>query len=236
MKYLFGIQPTGKLHIGNYLGGLKKALELQEDNEVEFLIANYHALTKKDTTETLKASIDLRKALKMLGAKNITTQTAENTGLAWKIMCKTPVTELERMIQWKEKGKGNAGLLTYPCLMAADIILSEASVVITGEDQTQHMEFYKKACSRLNYYPAEQLVTETPRIMSLSNPENKMSKSEPRGCLYLFDKGSDKNIMKAVTNEAGRKNLETICLGLGGEIKESNKELKEEIIKVYKCQ
>ena len=229
-KYLFGIQPTGRIHLGNYLGGLKKAIELQENNEVEFLIANLHALTAKTNDEISENISILKEELKKLGVKTVKIQENQETRLAWEIMCSTPVAEMERMTQWKDKGKGNVGLLTYPCLMAADIILSNPDYVIVGEDQTQHMEFYRKTCKRLNIKQAQTLQTESPRIMSLTNPLKKMSKSEEKGCLFMFDNNS-KKIKKAVTTEEGRKNLENICKALGGEIKEGNKELKDEIIK-----
>jgi tryptophanyl-tRNA synthetase len=222
-KYLYGIQPTGRIHVGNYLGGLKLAIE----KDAEIMIADWHALTTSNSHDIFNSLIDL-------GANSVVYQNKEALPLAWHIQCKTPMSDLERMTQFKSKGASNVGLFTYPCLMAADIILSKCDEVIVGEDQIQHMEFYRRTCKRMGVSKiAKTKLTETSRIMSLSNPEKKMSKSEPKGCLYMNDKDYKKKIMKAVTNNKGRKNLENICKGLGGEIKESNKELKEEIIRVF---
>ena len=131
--------------------------------------------------------------------------------------------------------KGNAGLLTYPCLMAADIILANPDYVIVGEDQQQHMEFYRRTCKRLGIKKvAKTLLTETPRIMSIKDPTRKMSKSAgDEHCLYLGDhEANHKKIMKAPTTPAGIKNLKKIAKGLGIEYDpKKNKESKERLIK-----
>lgn len=227
MKYLFGIQPTGKIHIGNYLGGIKDALELQKENEVEFMIAQFHALTTLD----MEGLTNIRTELEKLGAKKITTQHLNNLELMWIIQCKTPVSELQKMTQWKSKGKGNAGLLTYPCLMAADIILSGCDIVLIGEDQLQHFEFYRDTCKRLGLKPCFYKLSETPRIMSIKDPTKKMSKSlGDEHCLYLFEDNT-KKIMKAPTTPDGIKNLKLIANGFGIEYDETNnKSSKEELI------
>lgn len=222
MKFLFGIQPTGKIHLGNYLGGLKLAME----KDAEILIAQYHALT------TLDEVPDVRMILEKLGLKNIKYQTSKNLELAWYIQCKTPVSELKRMTQWKDKGEGNVGLLTYPCLMAADIIISNPDYVMIGEDQLQHTEFYRKTCKRLGIEKiAKNLLTKTPRIMSIKDPTKKMSKSlGDEHCVYM---GEDctKKIMKAPTTPAGIKNLKQIAKGFGIEFDEKYcKESKEILI------
>jgi len=153
---------------------------------------------------------------------------------AWEIQCKTPMSDLKRMTQFKDKGEGNVGLFTYPCLMAADIILSEADAVIVGEDQLQHMEFYRRTCKRLGISKvAETILTETPRIMSIKDPTRKMSKSAgDEHCLYLFDDDENrKKIMKATTTPEGIENLRNIAIGFGVDFDERNmKETKEMII------
>ena len=224
MKYLYGIQPTGRLHIGNYLGGLKLAIEKKAD----ILIAELHSWTTGGVKE------DIFDQLWGLGAYPYF-QKVEVLVQAWDIQCKTPVSDLERMTQWKDKGKGNAGLLTYPCLMAADIILANPDYVIVGEDQQQHMEFYRRTCKRLGIKKvAKTLLTETPRIMSIKDPTRKMSKSAgDEHCLYLGDhEANRKKIMKAPTTPAGIKNLKQIAKGLGIEYDpKKNKESKERLIK-----
>lgn len=222
MKYLYGIQPTGRIHIGNYLGGLKLAIE----KGAEILIADYHAMTTKKYESLVPQ-------LEALGA-DYYWQTHDALYTAWEIQCLTPVSDLERMTQWKDKGKGNAGLLTYPCLMAADIILSGADVVIVGENQLQHMEFYRRTCKRLGIKKvAETLLTKTPRIMSIKDPTKKMSKSlGDEHCLYLGDKEANrKKVMKAPTTPAGLKNLKQIADGLNVKFDPNNmKDTKERII------
>lgn len=231
MNYLYGIQPTGRIHIGNYLGGLKMAIE----KEAVILIAQYHAMTTREVDQWDMYKELYEQLAGLLPASKFTAQSHENLYVAWKIMCKTPMSDLKRMTQFKDKGEGNAGLLTYPCLMAADIILSGADVVIVGEDQLQHMEFYRRTCKRLGIKKiAKTLLTETPRIMSIKDPTKKMSKSlGNEHCLYLGDhEANRKKIMKAPTTPAGIKNLKLIAKGLGIEYDEkANRESKERLIK-----
>lgn len=225
MKYLYGIQPTGRIHIGNYLGGLKKAIEL----EAGVMIAQFHALT----TSNLENIDDFLLQLSELDI-SYTFQVAQSPALAWKIQCATPMSDLKRMTQFKDKGEGNVGLFTYPCLMAADIILSDADVVIVGEDQLQHMEFYRRTCKRLGIKKvAKTLLTETPRIMSIKDPTRKMSKSlGDVHCLYLGDYEENwKKIMKAPTTQEGIRNLKEIAKGLETDFDESNlKGSKEKLV------
>lgn len=229
MKYLYGIQPTGRIHIGNYLGGLKLAIE----KEATILIAQFHALTTLKQSEANEfASIMANIAVHTGGMPQF--QTGLSAQLAWEIQCKTPMSDLKRMTQFKDKGEGNVGLFTYPCLMAADIILSGADVVIVGEDQLQHMEFYRRTCKRLGIAKiAKTLLTETPRIMSIKDPTKKMSKSlGDAHCLYLGDhEANRKKVRKAPTTKEGISNLREIAKGLGVEFDESNmKESKDGII------
>lgn len=225
MKYLYGIQPTGRIHIGNYLGGLKLAIE----KDADILIAEFHSWTTGGIKE------DIFDQLCDMGAKPYF-QKLEALTQAWEIQCKTPMSDLKRMTQFKDKGEGNVGLFTYPCLMAADIILSEADVVIVGEDQLQHMEFYRRTCKRLGIKKvAETLLTKTPRVMSIKDPTKKMSKSMgDEHCLYLRDhEANKKKLMKAPTTPAGIKNLKQIAKGLGITYDEKNhKQSKEHIVEI----
>jgi len=231
MKYLYGIQPTGKIHIGNYLGGIKEAIKLQEKHYVEFLIADYHALTTQKRSDVDVYMLKLEEDLYRLGAKKVIFQKPENCELAFEIMCITPMGEMKRMTQFKDKGGGNVGLFVYPCLMAADIILSKPDYVICGEDQTQHIEFYHKTCKRLKIKPAKIKLTKTSRIMSIKYPTKKMSKSlGDEHCIYLFD-DNNKKIMKAPTTKEGVINLKQIAKGLGIRFFEkNNKKSKQRII------
>lgn len=225
-KFLYGIQPTGKIHIGNYLGGLKLAIE----KRAIVLVADFHAMTTQKISDS--KDVNFLGELVKMGAKAYL-QDRESPNLAWKIQCVTPMSDLKRMTQFKDKGEGNVGLFTYPCLMAADIILSDADEVIVGEDQLQHMEFYRRTCKRLGIKKvAKTLLTETPRIMSIKDPTKKMSKSlGDAHCLYLGDHEENrKKIMKAPTTQEGIANLKLIARGLGVKYCEGMKEFKERII------
>ncbi len=237
-----GIQPTGKLHIGNYLGALKNFVELQEKGEYDpyFFVADYHSLTidfgpEKKREEIrdlvrayLKAGLDPKKSIIF-----VQSSISAHTELAWILSTVTPYGELSRMTQFKEKSirqkeNVNAGLFTYPVLMAADIILYDAQYVPVGEDQLQHLEFTREIIRKFNrkfgktFVEPKPLVTNVPRLMSLNNPENKMSKSSPNSCLFLEDPPEEieKKIMSAVTdsgseikyNEKGKPGLSNLLL------------------------
>lgn len=226
MKSLYGIQPTGRVHLGNYLGGLKMALE---DPECEIMIATYHSWTKS------REYLPLAEMIQFFDSRGwkYTLQKEKALTLAWEIQCVTPMSDLKRMTQFKDKGEGNVGLFTYPCLMAADIILSDCDAVIVGEDQVQHMEFYRRTCKRLGIEKiAETVLTETPRIMSIKDPTKKMSKSlGDDHCLYLGD-DNHKKVMGAPTTPEGISNLKQIAKGLGVKYDETkNGESKMKIIK-----
>jgi tryptophanyl-tRNA synthetase len=227
MKILYGIQPTGKIHLGNYLGGLKLAIE----KNAEILIAQYHSYTTIQNKKIIIKNIE--NIVIFLGGFDIipVLQKHKHIKLAWEIQCITPVSELLKMTQWKDKKEGNAGLLTYPCLMAADIIISNPDYVIIGEDQIQHMEFYRRICKRLGIKRiAKNILTETPRIMSIKDPTKKMSKSlGDEHCIYLGEDNT-KKIMKAPTTEEGIINLEKISKGLG--IKFDRKDCKQSKINI----
>lgn len=201
-----GLKPSGELHIGNYLGMLKQAVELQNSNKYRcfYLIADYHALTQRykpqeKAEEIYKMAVD---ALAMgLDPKKsiifIQSHVLEHANLAWIFNTITPVGKLQGMIEYKEKlSEGqipNTGLLDYPVLMAADILLYKAEFVPVGEDQRQHVELTREIVRTFNdrfgktFKEPKAVHTKAPRIMSLDNPLKKMSKSMPAGCLYLAD-------------------------------------------------
>ncbi|MBI3046150.1 MAG: tryptophan--tRNA ligase [Candidatus Harrisonbacteria bacterium] len=243
-----GIQPTGNLHLGNYLGALKNFVELQNSGKYDcyFFIADYHSLTI-DFNSSEKSSEILAVASAYLASgidpKKSTifvqSQVPESTELAWIFNALTPLGEVERMTQYKEKREQklgtDVGLLTYPLLMAADVLLYDAKFVPVGKDQLQHLELAREIARRFNnrfgktFIEPQALLTKTPRVMSLNDPAKKMSKSLPEGCLFLSDSEKDieNKIKRAVTdsgsevkydaqNKAGVSNLLLIYEALSG--------------------
>lgn len=212
-------QSTGKLHLGNYLGAIRNWVSYQEDYECYFGIVDMHAITVPYTPADLrKSSLDCVAQYVACGldpAKcNLFLQShvIGHTELAWVLGCLTPLGRLERMTQFKDKSRkqqdeGSAGfigsgLLTYPVLMAADILLYNADRVPVGEDQKQHLELTRDIATKFNetYSPTFKVpeidIPKTgARIMSLQNPNSKMSKSDPNqsGSLYLLD---DPNVIR----------------------------------------
>jgi tryptophanyl-tRNA synthetase len=196
MRVLSGIQPTGELHLGNYLGAIKTWLSLQEKAECIFPIVDLHALTvpyspqqfQKLVMETvisyLACGIDPEKSLIF-----IQSEVPQHCELCWLLSTLTPLGELSRMTQFKEKRKElkkavNAGLFCYPILMAADILLYRAEIVPVGKDQLQHLEFAREIARRFNSRFGKTLVEPQAlvpkwggKIMSLADPKKKMSKS-----------------------------------------------------------
>jgi tryptophanyl-tRNA synthetase len=220
-----GIQPTGRLHLGNYLGALKNFVELQNSGKYEcyFFIADLHALTENPKTKDLSVNIINLAADFLAAGLNpkkstifIQSQVPACTELAWIFNTIIPIGELERMTQYKEKKSliashksfVNIGLLTYPLLMAADILLYDAEFVPVGEDQLQHLEITRTLARKFNsrygktFVEPQALLTKTPRLMSLNDPIKKMSKSQSEGCLFLDDspKEIETKIKRAVTD------------------------------------
>ncbi|RJQ27766.1 tryptophan--tRNA ligase [Candidatus Parcubacteria bacterium] len=217
-----GIQPTGKLHLGNYLGALKNFVELQNSGEYDclFFIADLHSLTETYTPKEKKEQIsDLFLTYLAVGLdqkKSVLFQQsaiAEHTELSWILNTITPFGELRRMTQFKDKSENesentNVGLFDYPVLMAADILLYNASVVPVGDDQLQHLELTRTLARKFNskfgkiFFEPKPLLTSVPRLMSLDDPEKKMSKSRPEGCLFIDDEPNiiRKKIQRAVTD------------------------------------
>jgi len=198
-RVLSGIQPTGSPHIGNYLGALKNWAKIQYDYDSIYCIVDLHAITVYQKPQELRAKIEeLAGMLLALGIdpqhSSIVVQSAipEHAELAWMLTCVTPVGWLERMTQFKAKSQAQEtisdGILQYPVLMAADILLYQAAIVPVGEDQTQHLELARDIAQRFNSLygetftmPATHLPTVGARIMGLDDPEKKMSKSETGG-------------------------------------------------------
>jgi tryptophanyl-tRNA synthetase len=230
MKYLIGIQPTGKLTLGNYLGCLKKGLKYQsEGHDVTFLIANYHSLTTDSYTD------ETEKELIRLGCRNIKRQTPDYTELFFRLLCKLNLGTLQKMPQFKDKKDSvefDMGILLYPVLMAADIIINDPDIVIIGKDQTPHLDLCNDISKRNGgkYYKYE--LGDVDKIMSLSDPEKKMSKSlGEKHVLYLFDENYKKKLRSANANESGLENLRKIATGLDIDISNFtlNIELKDAI-------
>ena len=215
-----GFQPSGSLHIGNYLGAFKQAIELQKKPYKRFyFIADYHSLTQRyDAKQKAKDIFNLAVDALALGIDPkkstvfIQSQINEHANLAWILNTITPIGELERMVEYKEKiSQGqtpNAGLFDYPALMAADILIYDADFVPVGDDQRQHLELTRTLARTFNSRFGKTLkepvalYNATPRVMSLNNPTQKMSKSLPSGCLFLSDSHQEikKKIMSATTD------------------------------------
>ncbi len=222
MRIFSGIQPTGSLHIGNYLGAIRQWIELQGKNECIFCIVDLHAITSPFNPKILQESI-MEKAIVYLAsgidpAKSIIfiqSQIKEHSELAWILNTVTPVGDLTRMTQYKEKSKKfeknlNAGLLNYPILMAADILLYQTDLVPVGEDQEQHVELARTIARRFNQkfgetfkVPESKLTKLGARIMSLREPTKKMSKTDSQeSYIGIFDEPAEikKKILSAVTD------------------------------------
>lgn len=217
-----GVQPTGDIHIGNYLGAMRQFVKLQNDYSCLFCIVDLHALTVPQDPEILrKKSIELAGLYLAIGLDPkkviifVQSHVPEHPELAWLLQCMTYFGELGRMTQFKDKSKGketvSAGLFTYPDLMAADILLYDTNFVPVGNDQKQHLELTRDIAIRFNNRFGETFVVPEPmilktgsRIMSLTEPDKKMSKSSENqySKINLLDEPSQikKKIMRAVTD------------------------------------
>lgn len=201
---LSGIQPSGILTLGNYLGALRNWVTIQEEYECLYFIADLHAITVPQEPDVLRANT--KKALVQYLAcgldpeKNVIfaqSHVHEHPALAWVLDCNTYMGELSRMTQFKDKSKKQTnvrvGLFNYPVLMAADILLYQADFVPVGEDQRQHLEITRDIAKRFNssykkdvFTIPEPYISETgARIMSLKDPDKKMSKSDPNPLSYI---------------------------------------------------
>jgi len=265
MKTIFsGIQPSGTLTLGNYLGAMKHFVDLQHDQKCYFCIVDEHAITVPQ--DRLKLRDNIRSLAALYLASGIDTEKSTlfiqsevpaHTQLGWMLQCVSYIGELERMTQFKDKSASGgkegvtSGLLTYPPLMASDILLYQTDIVPVGEDQKQHLELTRNLAQRFNnkyndiFTVPEVRIPETgARIMSLQEPTKKMSKSDENQKGYISMLDDEKKIMKkvksAVTdsegivkfdkeNKPGVSNLLTIysiCSGIGIEELEAKYEGK----------
>ncbi|WP_027399614.1 tryptophan--tRNA ligase [Anaerovorax odorimutans] len=226
MKRVFsGVQPTGNIHIGNYLGALKQFVELQDSNECIYCIVDMHSITVPQDPKILRKNIldvaALYLAVGLDPKKSIIFVQSDVPGhaeLSWILMCNSYTGELSRMTQFKQKSKGSesapTGLFTYPILMAADILLYDTDVVPVGNDQKQHIEITRDIAERINnkygktfIIPDGRFLKAGARIMSLDDPTSKMSKSAENihSRISLLDDSNKikKSIMKATTDSDG---------------------------------
>ncbi len=223
---LSGIQPTSVLTIGNYFGALKNFVAMQDEFDAYYMVANLHAQTVRlDPAELRRRGIETFALFLACGVDPdrstvfIQSHVPEHTQLTWALMCNAYMGELSRMTQFKEKSAKNAdninaGLFTYPVLMAADILLYQAKYIPVGADQKQHVELTRDIAIRFNNMYGETFVVPEPyipkigaRIMSLQEPEKKMSKSDPNpnGYIRILDEPDAirKKLKRAVTDSEG---------------------------------
>lgn len=218
---LSGIQPSGDLHLGNYLGAIKNWGARADEFDCYYFMADMHTITVRQTPADLR-----RRTLEQLAQyiacgldpeKNtlfIQSHVHQHAELGWVLNCYTMFGELSRMTQFKDKSAKNAdningGLFTYPSLMAADILLYQPDFVPVGEDQKQHVELTRNVAQRFNHIYGDVFKIPEPyipkagaRVMSLNAPESKMSKSMPEGCVFLMEKPEDiqRKFKRAVTD------------------------------------
>ncbi|BAB06589.1 tryptophan--tRNA ligase [Halalkalibacterium halodurans] len=220
-----GIQPSGTLTLGNYLGAMKHFVSLQEDYNCYFCIVDQHAITVPQDRLKLRENIRSLAALYLAVGIDpskatlfIQSEVPAHAQLGWMMQCVSYIGELERMTQFKDKSDGkeavSASLLTYPPLMAADILLYHTNIVPVGEDQKQHLELTRDLAERFNKkyndiftIPEVQIPKVGARIMSLNDPSKKMSKSNPNPKSYISmlddEKTITKKIKSAVTDSDG---------------------------------
>ena len=231
-----GVQPSGNLHIGNYLGALKNWVKIQSDYECIFGIVDLHAVTLYQEPAELRSKILETAALFLASGidpkqSTIVVQSSvpAHSELAWMLTCVTPVGWLERMTQYKAKAQAQEtvgdGLLQYPVLMAADILIYQAAIVPVGDDQAQHLELTRDIAQRFNSLYGETFVmpgTSLPavgaRVMGLDEPDKKMSKSTPGSghAIGLLDPPDQarKKIMRATTDSQPAVNFESLGAGV----------------------
>lgn len=218
-RILSGIQPSGALTLGNYVGALRNWVELQDTEEYEsfFMLADMHTITVRQEAKTLRKNcMDLLALFLASGLdpeKNpvfFQSHVPAHVQLSWVLNCNTYMGELSRMTQFKDKSRKhadniNAGLFTYPALMAADILLYQADLVPVGNDQKQHLELTRDLAQRFNNAYSETFKVPEPyipkvgaRIMSLQDPTQKMSKSDPNENSYILLLDSPDAVMRKI--------------------------------------
>jgi len=220
---LSGIQPSGNLHIGNLIGAINQWVKMQDEYDIISMIADLHAITVPQDPKELKEGVLKKAAFYLASGINpekshifIQSENPDHTYLAWLLNCIAPFGQLERMTQYKDKsqkqGEGaTVGLFDYPVLMAADILLYDTDEVPVGEDQKQHVELTRDLAGKFNKtygevfkIPKPTIGKETARIMSLQDPNSKMSKSDKnlQATIFLLDSEEEirMKIKKAVTD------------------------------------
>ncbi|MCK6204254.1 tryptophan--tRNA ligase [Bacillus infantis] len=226
MKTIFsGIQPSGTLTLGNYIGAMKQFVELQNEYNCYFCIVDQHAITVQQDRMELRKNIRSLAALYLAVGIDpekatlfIQSEVPAHAQAGWMMQCVSYIGELERMTQFKDKSHGkeavSSGLLTYPPLMAADILLYKTDLVPVGEDQKQHLELTRDLAERFNKkyndiftIPEVRIAKVGARVMSLQDPAKKMSKSDSnkKSFISLLDdpKQIEKKIKSAVTDSEG---------------------------------
>ena len=224
-RVLSGLQPSGDLHLGNYLGALRNWVADQERFDCFYCIVDLHALTLDISPDELRSRTE-ETALDLVAAGLdplrctlfVQSHVAEHTQLSWLLECTATMGELGRMTQFKEKSAGKdsvrVGLFSYPVLQAADILLYDAERVPVGDDQRQHLELTRELAIRFNHRYGDTLVVPEAaipaagaRVMDLQHPENKMSKSvnSPLGTVLMLDSPDEirRKVKKAVTDTDG---------------------------------
>src|SRR5271163_429569 len=235
-RVLSGVQPSGNLHIGNYLGALANWVKIQYDYESIFCIVDLHAITVYQDPDELRAKVRELAALFLASGIDpkhsrivVQSTVAAHAELAWMLTCVTPMGWLERMTQFKAKSAAQEsvgdGLFQYPVLMAADILLYQAAIVPVGDDQSQHLELTRDIAQRFNslygdtfVVPATHLPTVGARVMGLDEPDKKMSKSAPGTghAISLLDPPEviRKKILRATTDSNPAVDFETMGPGV----------------------
>nr|WP_164862035.1 tryptophan--tRNA ligase [Helicobacter pylori] len=221
-----GIQPTGQIHLGNYLGAIKHWVEMQDEYENLFCVVNSHAITLPIEPKFLKSqTYELVKLLLACGISPkqsglfIQSELDEHAALAWLLNCQVSMGEMQRMTQFKDKSlknpkSVNVGLFNYPILMASDILLYQSDLVPVGEDQKQHLELTRNVAEKFNrdfgncFKVPEPLIAKVgARVMGLDDPKVKMSKSHQGAnhAIFLLDEPDIivKKIKKAATDSTG---------------------------------
>ena len=256
-RVLSGIQPSGNLTIGNYLGALKQWVEVQHDYDCFYCVVDLHAITVEQNPRELRQKTRESAAMYIAAGLDpeistifVQSHLPAHSELAWMLTCMAPLGWLHRMTQFKDKSAKQtqesigAGLLNYPSLMAADILLYHADLVPVGDDQNQHLEFTRDLAQRFNHLYGETFTLPSvmnpqagARVMGLDNPTAKMSKSEAseNHAVFLLDSlpAARKKIMRAVTDShreirfskdrerAGVNNLLTIYQAITNETSEA---------------
>lgn len=221
-KILTGLQPSGNITLGNYIGAIKQMIEYQDSYDSYIFVADLHSITveqnPKELKDNIKNLLSLYLACGIDPNKNtifIQSDNLYHANMSWLLECNTPYGELSRMTQFKDKSRKNAnfyaGLFTYPILMAADILLYDIDLVPTGADQKQHVELTRDIAIKMNKkygdifkIPEPMITKKGAKIMDLVDPTKKMSKSDKiaKGVIYLLDDEAviRKKIMSATTD------------------------------------